>query len=415
MAAFLAVTLFLFFWVEAYFARNIADVRPMFEWLPALLVFLCSALTMRMWSEERRSGTLHSAIDACECRWSVAGAPAGPRPASPPFSSFRSPAVWLLGVIYWLFGFTYVIYVTFFVTSLVKERGFSEGIAGSFWSVIGFLSLFSGPVFGTLSDRLGRRAGLAIVFSLQAVAYLLVALPLPPAALYLSIFCFGIVAWSIPSIMLAAVSDQVGPEHALSAFGFITFVFGVGQIAGPAVAGALLVAGVGACFLVNAISYLAVLLGLVAGLMPAVTWLNKGYGHSDFDPIYETAERLNMPLTVHGAPSRSMGFDFFNKFLHVHTLEHPFAILIQFTHMVFEGVFVRFPKLRVAFLEAGSGWLPYMMDRMDEEMEKPYRVQAPLLKQKPSELIRNGQIELRDAKHLRGKTTFETGDTIVVP
>jgi len=133
-------------------------------------------------------------------------------------------------------------------------------------------------------------------------------------------------------------------------------------------------------------------LGLVAGLLPAVTWLNKGYGHSDFDPIYETAERLDMPLTVHGAPSRGMGFDFFNKFLHVHTLEHPFAILIQFTHMVFEGVFVRFPKLRVAFLEAGSGWLPYMMDRMDEEMEKPYRVQAPLLKQKPSELIRNGQI-----------------------
>jgi MFS family permease len=162
-----------------------------------------------------------------------------PRPPSPHFSSFRSGAVWLLGVIYWLFGFTYVIYVTFFVTSLVKERGFSEAIAGSFWSVIGFLSLFSGPVFGTLSDRLGRRAGLAIVFSLQALAYLLVALPLPPIALHLSIFCFGVVAWSIPSIMLAAVSDQVGPEHALSAFGFITFVFGVGQIAGPAVAGAL--------------------------------------------------------------------------------------------------------------------------------------------------------------------------------
>ena len=50
------------------------------------------------------------------------------------------------------------------------------------------------------------------------------------------------------------------------------------------------------------------------------------------------------------------------------------------------------PKLRVAYLEAGCGWLPYMMDRMDEEMEKPYRVQAPLLKQKPSEMDRNGQI-----------------------
>jgi ABC-2 type transport system permease protein len=58
LLAFLAVTLFVFFWGEAYFARNIADVRPMFEWMPVLLIFLCAALTMRMWSEERRTGTL---------------------------------------------------------------------------------------------------------------------------------------------------------------------------------------------------------------------------------------------------------------------------------------------------------------------------------------------------------------------
>ena len=44
--------------MEAFFARNISDVRPMFEGLPVLLIFLCSALTMRMWSEERRSGTI---------------------------------------------------------------------------------------------------------------------------------------------------------------------------------------------------------------------------------------------------------------------------------------------------------------------------------------------------------------------
>jgi MFS family permease len=164
---------------------------------------------------------------------------AAPRPPSPRTAGFHGPAVWLLAAIYGLFGFTYVIYVTFIVTSLVKEQGFSESIAGTFWAAIGFLSLFSGPVFGTLSDRLGRRAGLAIVFAIQAAAYALVAAPLPLGALYLSVACFGVVAWSIPSIMLAAVSDQVGPEHALSAFGFITFVFGLGQIAGPAVAGAL--------------------------------------------------------------------------------------------------------------------------------------------------------------------------------
>jgi predicted TIM-barrel fold metal-dependent hydrolase len=133
-------------------------------------------------------------------------------------------------------------------------------------------------------------------------------------------------------------------------------------------------------------------LGLVAGLMPAVTVLHKGYGHQDFDPIYRAAERLDMPLAVHGAPSRGMGFDFFDKFIEVHTLEHPFAILIQFTHMIYEGVFERFPKLRVAYLEAGSGWLPYMMDRMDEEYEKPHKAGAPALKKKPSEYIRSGQV-----------------------
>ncbi|MFW6093779.1 MAG: Gldg family protein [Pseudomonadota bacterium] len=58
LLAFLAVTLFVFFWGEAFFARNIADVRPMFEWMPVLLIFLCAALTMRMWSEERRTGTV---------------------------------------------------------------------------------------------------------------------------------------------------------------------------------------------------------------------------------------------------------------------------------------------------------------------------------------------------------------------
>lgn len=58
LAAFLGVLLFVFFWVETFFARNIADVRPLFDWMPLLLVFLVAALTMRAWSEERRAGTL---------------------------------------------------------------------------------------------------------------------------------------------------------------------------------------------------------------------------------------------------------------------------------------------------------------------------------------------------------------------
>jgi MFS family permease len=158
----------------------------------------------------------------------------------PPFAGiYRNNQVYLLGLLYLLFGYTYVIYATFIVTALVRERGFSEAVAGNFWSWVGLLSLFSGPVFGTLSDRIGRKAGLMIVFFLQALAYCMVAAPLPEVFLYLSIGCFGIVAWSIPSIMVAAVSEYVGPDRALAAFGFITFIFGLGQIAGPSIAGIL--------------------------------------------------------------------------------------------------------------------------------------------------------------------------------
>ncbi|MEO5330078.1 MAG: Gldg family protein [Magnetococcus sp. THC-1_WYH] len=62
LGAFLAITLFVFFWVETFFARNIADVRPLFSWMPILMIFLVAALTMRSWSEERRSGSLETLL-----------------------------------------------------------------------------------------------------------------------------------------------------------------------------------------------------------------------------------------------------------------------------------------------------------------------------------------------------------------
>lgn len=58
LGAFLAVTLFTFFWVETFFARGIADIRPLFKWMPLLLIFLVASLTMRQWSEEQRAGTM---------------------------------------------------------------------------------------------------------------------------------------------------------------------------------------------------------------------------------------------------------------------------------------------------------------------------------------------------------------------
>lgn len=144
-----------------------------------------------------------------------------------------------LGGLYFLFGYTYVIYATFIVTSLLQEHGFSEAQAGGFWSLVGGLSLLSGPVFGTLSDRIGRKYTLALIFAIQTTAYLLVSTPLATPFLYLSIGCFGMVAWSIPSIMAALAGDYAGPRKAARIFGLITFIFALGQIAGPTVAGLL--------------------------------------------------------------------------------------------------------------------------------------------------------------------------------
>ena len=55
---FLAAVLYSFFGHSAFFARHIADVRPLFEWLPVWLILLVAALTMRQWAEEKKMGTL---------------------------------------------------------------------------------------------------------------------------------------------------------------------------------------------------------------------------------------------------------------------------------------------------------------------------------------------------------------------
>ncbi len=144
-----------------------------------------------------------------------------------------------LGCIYALFGATYVVYATFIVTTMINERGFGENTAGTFWAVVGGLSIFSGPLFGWLSDRLGRKTGMMLVYFLFTVSYVLVAARLPDLFLYVSIGIFGIVVWSIPTIMSAAVGDYMGPVRAVKAFGFITLFFGFGQIMGPAGAGYL--------------------------------------------------------------------------------------------------------------------------------------------------------------------------------
>ncbi len=144
-----------------------------------------------------------------------------------------------LGLLYLAFGATYMVYGTFIVTSMVEEFGFSEATAGQFWSWVGFFSMFSGIIFGSLSDRIGRRKGLLLVFVVQTLAYLLAGSGLGTVALLASVFLYGIAAFAIPAIMAAAVGDYLGIAKAASGFSLITFFFAGGQTLGPALAGIL--------------------------------------------------------------------------------------------------------------------------------------------------------------------------------
>ena len=97
--------------------------------------------------------------------------------------------------------------------------------------------MLSGPIFGSLSDRVGRPLTLALVYSLQGISLLLLALNPFPGSIYFSIGLFALCAWSVPSIMAAAVGDYLGPLQAAAGFATVTLFFSIGQISGPALAG----------------------------------------------------------------------------------------------------------------------------------------------------------------------------------
>ncbi len=163
-----------------------------------------------------------------------------PAPGTPSWGLvYRAPSVWNLGLVYVAFGFSYIIYITFFYKYLVDEIGWTRADAGGLFMLVGWCSLFCGVIWGAVSDRIGRPRALVLVYLLQAASYLLFALPAGTAGHIGSALLFGITAWSVPAIMAAACGDMLGPRLAPAALGFITLFFGIGQAAGPWAAGGL--------------------------------------------------------------------------------------------------------------------------------------------------------------------------------
>jgi predicted TIM-barrel fold metal-dependent hydrolase len=140
-------------------------------------------------------------------------------------------------------------------------------------------------------------------------------------------------------------------------------------------------------------------LGMVGGILPAVG-MQRAFGSRQFWPIYEAAQELDTVLAVHGAPSHNMGLERMERLIEVRALTHPFSQMIQITSMLFSGVFDLFPRLRVAYCEAGSGWVPFMAERLDMEYEGR-REQAPDLKVPPSEHLKGGRIYFHTELHER--------------
>ena len=152
---------------------------------------------------------------------------------------YRSTTVWHLGVVYIAFGFSYIIYVTFFFKMLVAEGGYTTIGAGRLFMLMGWCSLLCGLIWGSLSDVVGRRYALLSVYLVQAAAYALVSLWPSNTVYIVSSVMFGITAWSIPGIMAAACGDLFGYRLAPAALGFITVFFGLGQAISPGIAGAM--------------------------------------------------------------------------------------------------------------------------------------------------------------------------------
>ncbi len=167
----------------------------------------------------------------------AAGSNAAGRPRLKWSLLYRSGPIWHLAGIYVLFGFSYVIYATFFVDYLTSEAGFVIRRAGSLWSAIGMFSVASGFIWGSVSDRLGRKYGLALVLLLQGASYALFGLWHSIPGYYLSALLFALTAWSVPAIMAASAGDLLGTKMAAAAFGFISLLLSVGQALGPFVAG----------------------------------------------------------------------------------------------------------------------------------------------------------------------------------
>ena len=184
---------------------------------------------------------------------------------------YRSRALWHLGLVYATWGFSYIIYTTFFAAYLVGERAIDPQYVGWLWSIVGTLATVAGLTWGWISDGLGRKKTIIILLALQTLSFGMFIAPGSDGWVHLSSIIFGMTGWGVPGVMAATAGDYLGHRMAPASLGFITLLFGIGQAIGPGVAGYVADASgsfVGAFLLATAIGALGIV--MATALRPPV-------------------------------------------------------------------------------------------------------------------------------------------------
>ena len=170
--------------------------------------------------------------------------------------------------------------------------------------------LFIAPIAGFVVDRLPRVCLLiAINLALSVLALLLAALAFQPNPDIRLLFALALgvgLANACESPTRQALLGAIVEDRALlpSAIGFNSVVFNTGRLIGPAIAGLLLLrVSEGWCFILNAMSFMAVIIALIAMRLP-VTPGNRGTAGGAPIPIRQTLQRLaELPVARYLLPN----------------------------------------------------------------------------------------------------------------
>jgi predicted TIM-barrel fold metal-dependent hydrolase len=117
-------------------------------------------------------------------------------------------------------------------------------------------------------------------------------------------------------------------------------------------------------------------LGMLGGMLPT-NGLSQPLGSKAYWPVYEEANRLGCCLAVHGGAHDRFGLDQMNMYVPVHALGHPWGLTLNCANIVYNGIFDRFPKVRIAFLEGGTAWLILLLERLHASHETHFQYIPP--------------------------------------